>query len=273
VLEWLRRIDRETAAGLIGGCHLDDGDSDETMPIAGLEWSGPVTPVALVLLDGRRLPSRRLLAKAHVVDSRPGAPLAAAVNAGRPPADAAEREMRKVLSRAAIDPDRLRSHAARRAVAVLAWKLERERVPSEEERRTAYMALIAGDDALARRGKLLFRRLADMCRGQHRPVPEDCHWRLVCLARMTGDLQEAVAVSGILHEPEAPKDVLCHKLLASTRCAALIDLWEVTAQARLLREAEKALNIARAIAADDEEVRALRWRLARAREQAGIDRR
>lgn len=273
VLDWATRTDREMADALIVGCDLDDGDSEETIPITGVEWSDTGPPVALVLRDGRRLPVPRLAGKGQLVDSRPGAPLAAAVDAARPPADAAEREMRKVLRRAGIDPDRLRSPAARRAVAVLAWKLERGRVPSDEERRSAYLGLTAGDDALARRGKLLFRRLVDLCREKHWPIPEDCHWRLACLARTTGDLQEAIAVSDILHERERPQDEVSCKLLATTRCAALIDLWDVTAQGRLLREAKKAFKVAWAIAADDEEVGALRWRLKRALEQAGIERR
>jgi hypothetical protein len=181
--------------------------------------------------------------------------------------------MRKVLSRAGIDADRLRSAEARRAVAVLAWKLEHERVPSGEERRAAYLALIAGDDALARKGKLLFRGLVEMCHRRNLPVPEDCHWRLACLARTTGDLREAVAVSDILHQADRPKDEVRRKLLATTRCAALIDLWEVNAQAGLIREADKAFKVAWAIAPNDEEVEALRWRLNRALELAGINRR
>lgn len=272
VLDWLTRTDRGTADALMAGCELDDGDSEETMLIAGMEWSDAAVPVALVLRDGRRLPVRRLAGKAQLLDSRPGSPLAAAIEAARSPAEAAEREMRKVLSRAGIDADRLRSGAARRAVAVLAWKLERGRVPSSEERRAAYLALIAGDDALARKGKLLFRRLMEMCHRQNLPVPEDCHWRLACLARTTGDLQEAVAVSDILHQADRPKDEVCRKLLATTRCAALIDLWEVNAQAGLIREADKAFKVARAIASKDEEVEALRWRLNRALELAGLER-
>jgi hypothetical protein len=273
VLDWLTRTDRETAVALIAGCELDDGDSEETMPIAGLEWSDTAVPVALVLRDGRRLPMRRLAGKAQLVDSRPGAPLAAAIGAVRPPAESAEREMRGVLSRAGIDADRLRSAEARRSVAVLAWKLERGRVPSGEERRAAYLALIAGDDALARKGKLLFRGLVEMCHRRNLPVPEDCHWRLACLARTTGDLREAVAVSDILHQADRPKDEVRRKLLATTRCAALIDLWEVNAQAGLIREADKAFKVAWAIAPNDEEVEALRWRLNRALELAGINRR
>nr|WP_294553516.1 hypothetical protein [uncultured Rhodopila sp.] len=270
VLDWLTRTDRETVAGLIAGCALDDGDSDETFAIHGLDWSDAGKPVALVLRDGRRLPVRRLAATAHLVDRRPGAPLAAAIEAARKPADPAENEMRKVLSRAGIDADRLRSAAARRAVAVVAWKLERERVPSGEERQAAYLALIAGDDALASRGKLIFRRLVEICQQQHVPVPEDCHWRLACLARTSGDLLEAVAASDILHRHDRPKDDVCRKLLAARRCAALIDLWEVNAQAALLREAEKAFKVAWAVAPREEEVDALRGRLNRAIERAGI---
>ena len=273
VLDWLKRTDRETAAGLIAGCDLDDGDSDETIAVAGLDWSDAGTPVALVLQDGRRLPVRRLAAKAHLVDSRPGAPLAAALNADRPPVDPAETEMRKVLRRAGIDADGLRSAAARRAVAVLAWKLERGRVPSGEERQAAYMALIAGDDALARRGKLMFHRLAEMCHQQNLPVPEDCHWRLARLARTIGDLREAVAVSDILNDRDRVKGDLCRKLLATTRCAALIDLWEVNAQPDLVSEAENAFKAAWAIGPREEELDALRGRLNRALDRAGIDRR
>ena len=82
VLDWLTRTDRETVAGLIAGRALDDGDSDETFAIHGLDWSDAGKPVALVLRDGRRLPVRRLAATAHLVDRRPGAPLS---SPGRPP--------------------------------------------------------------------------------------------------------------------------------------------------------------------------------------------
>jgi hypothetical protein len=270
VLDWLTRTDRARAESLIAGCALDDGDSDEMSPIDGFDWSGSGMPAALLLRDGRRVPVRRLGPEALVVDSRPGAPLAAAIGAAEPPADRAAREMRKVLSRAGIDADRLRSREARRAVAVLAWKLERGRVASGEERQAAYMALIAGDDALARRGKLMFRRLVELCQQQRLPVPDDCYWRLACLARTSGDLWEAIAISDILHDRDRPMDDLCRKLLATTRCAALIDLWEVTAQASLVRDAEKAFHVALAIAPREAEIDALRSRLKRAIERAGI---
>nr|WP_294525544.1 hypothetical protein [uncultured Rhodopila sp.] len=272
VLDWLKRAPRETAAALIAGCELDDGDSDEVMPIGGFEWSDGAAPVALILQDGQRLPVRRLAADAQVVDSRPGAPLAAAIDATRSPAQAAEREMRKVLAKAGIDADGLRSAEARRAVAVLAWKLDRGQVPPDEERQAAYVALIAGDDATARRGKLMFRRLLDMCVRRNLPVPEDSHWRLACLARHTGNPQEAVAASDILHQKDRPKDQVCRKLLATTRCAALLDLWDATQEAALVREAERAFKVARAIAPRDEEVDTLRRRLNRVLELAGLDR-
>ena len=83
VLEWVLRTDRETAVALIVGCDLDDGEANLAIPIAGLDWSDAAQPVAFVLDDGRRLPVRRLVASARVVDGRPGAPLVAAVDATR----------------------------------------------------------------------------------------------------------------------------------------------------------------------------------------------
>ena len=270
VLGWIARTGRETAEALIVGSELDDGDSDQAVLIAGLEWSGADQPVAFVLADGRREPMRRLVANAQLVDARPGAPLVTAVAAARSPAEARDIEMRRVLSASGIDADRLRSPEARRAVAVFAWRLERGRIPSPDERHAAYMAFIGGDIALARKGKLLLHRLMAICGEQNRPVPDDIYWRLASLARNAGDLQDAIAVSDILHQPDRPIDEACRKLLATTRCAALIDLWDVNAQPVLLRKAERAFKVAWAISAQDEEVDNLRWRLNRALERAGM---
>jgi hypothetical protein len=270
VLKWLEQTDRETATALVVGCELDDGDSEQAALIAGLEWSDAARAVALVLDDGRRVPVRRLVAKAQLVDPRAGAPLARAVDASRSPAETAEREMRRVLGNAGIDPDRLRSPDARRAVAVFAWKLDRGRLPSADERQAAYMAFISHDAALERRGKVMLGRLVALCGVQNLRIPDDLWWRLASLARHTGDLREAIAVSDILHRPDRPRDEICRKLLAMTRCAALIDLWDVNAQPELLRQAEQAFKVARAIGSRDEEVDNLHWRLRRALERAGI---
>ncbi len=48
VLEWLAHADRRTAVALIAGCELDDGDSDQAVPVAALEWPDAGLPVALL---------------------------------------------------------------------------------------------------------------------------------------------------------------------------------------------------------------------------------
>ncbi len=272
VLNWVARTDRETAAAIVIGCELDDGLSLQAVPIASLEWSDAAQPAAFVLSDGRRVPVRRLVAGAKLVDSRPGAPLPTAISSAHSPVPAAEREMRRTLGKAGIDADRLRSPDARRAVAVFAWKLERARVPSADERTAAYLAFIAGDTALAHKGKLMLSRLVAICGELNLPVPEDCHWRLACLARNTGNLREAVAVSDILYDRQQLQDADCRKLLATTRCAALLDLAEADpgGERDHLREAQKAFNVAWAIAPRDAEVDALRWRLNHGLRRAGL---
>jgi hypothetical protein len=175
-----------------------------------------------------------------------------------------------VLGNAGIDPDRLRSPEARRAVAVFAWKLDRGRVPSEDERQAAYLALIGGDSALERRGKVMLQRLVALCDTQGLPVPDDLWWRLASLARRTGDPGEAIAVSAIVHDEHGLEDEVCRKLLAMTRCAALIDFWDINAQPDLLRAAKRAFAVAWAIGPRDEEVQNLRWRLRHSTDRAGI---
>ena len=72
VLVWLAQTGRATATALLVGCEPGDGDAEQAALIAGLEWSDAARPMAFALADGSRMPVQRLVAKAQLVDSRPG---------------------------------------------------------------------------------------------------------------------------------------------------------------------------------------------------------
>ena len=91
-------------------------------------------------------------------------------------------------------------------------------------------------------------------------------WRVWLAAH--GDPGEAIAVSAIVHDEHGLEDEVCRKLLAMTRCAALIDLWDINAQPDLLRAAKRAFAVAWAIGPRDEEVQDLRWRLRHSTDRA-----
>ena len=66
------------------------------------------------------------------------------------------------------------------------------------------------------------------------------------------------------------RDPQARKLLATTRVGALLDLWRVTRETALVRQAERAFKVAWALGRDDAEVLELRPGLNRALEQAGL---
>jgi len=269
VLSWLSRVGPEEGRRLLIGCALDDGDSADAVPIVGVEWGSGATPLALSLEAGGRKLFRQVAGGA-VVDGRPGAPLIAAIEAARTPAELAERVERRELVQAGVNPDRLDGAVDRRAVMALCRCLAARNVPPAEVRRAAYLALRAGEDAeKARSGARLFRAVFALCREAGATVPDDCHWRLAWFLRQAGELREAVAVSDILHSGDV-RDPQARNLLATTRVGALLQLWRVTREAKLVRQADQAFKVAWATGRDDEEVLALRPALNRALEQARL---
>ncbi len=278
VLAWLGRVGPEEGRRLLAGCALDDGESEDALPIAGLEWGPGSAPLALLLEGGGRKLFRQV-AGGVVVDARPGAPLVAAIEAARTPGELAELAERRELVRAGVNPDSLGSTEDRRAVLALHRSLADGSVPPAEVRRAAYLALRAGGRAeTGRWGARLFREVFALCRNAGSAVPDDCHWRLAALLRQAGELREAIAVSDVLHTDVLHTDVLhrgtvrdpqARKLLATTRVGALLELWRATREVELVRQADRAFKVAWAIGRDDAEVQALRPALNRALEQTG----
>jgi hypothetical protein len=269
VLAWLSRVGPEEGQRLLIGCELDDGESDDTLPIVGIERSAAGAPVALLLEDSGRKPFRQLAGGA-VVDARPGAPLVTAIEAARTPAELAERTERGELVKAGINPDRLGSAEDRRAVLALCRTLAGWLLPTLEIRRAAYLALRAGGQAEnARAGARLFREVFAVCQAAGVAVPDDCHWRLATLLRHAGELREALAVSDVLVSGGI-RDEQARKLLATTRVGALLELWRMTRATTLVRQADQAFKIAWALGRDDPEVLELRPALNRALGQAGL---
>jgi len=269
VVAWLSRVGPQEGQRLLIGCALDDGESDDTVPIVGLDWGPGATPLALLLEGGARRLFRQV-AGGVVVDARPGAPLVAAIEMARTPAELAERAERRELVQAGVNPDKLASAEHRRAVLALGRQVATGSLPAPELRRAAYLALRAGGQAEnARAGARMFRDVFALCAAAGTPVPDDCHWRLAALLRQAGELREAVAVSDVLHTGEM-RDPQARKLLATTRVGALLDLWRVTRETALVRQVERAFKVARALGRDDAEVLELRPGLNRALEQAGL---
>jgi hypothetical protein len=164
VLSWLSRAGTVEGRRLLIGCALDDGVNTDTVPIVGLEWGVGGAPLALLLEGGGRKLFRQV-ADGAVVDARPGAPLVAAIEAARTPAELAERGERRELVQAGVNPDRLGSTEDRRAVLALCPNLAARRVPPAEVRRAAHLALRAGGQAEnARSGARLFREVFALCR-------------------------------------------------------------------------------------------------------------
>jgi hypothetical protein len=269
VLSWLPRVGPDEGQRLLIGCALDDGDSADAVPIVGLDWGVGTAPLALLLEGGQRKLFRQV-AGGVVVDARPGAPLLAAIEAARTPAELAEKAERRELVQAGVNPDRLSGSEDRRAVVALCRCLAAKSLPSAEIRRTAYLALRAGGDAeKARSGARLFRAVFALCRSSGSAVPDDCHWRLATFLRHAGEVREAIAVSEVLHSG-AVRDQQARKLLATTRVGALLQLWRVTRETELVRQAAQAFRIAWAIGRDDAEVLELRPALNRALEESGL---
>ncbi len=268
-LSWLARVGPAEGRRLLIGCELDDGESADTVPIVGLEWGAGAAPLALLLEGGGRKLFKQVAGGA-VVDGRPGAPLVAAIEAARTPAELAERAERRELVQAGVNPDRLGGTENRRAILALCRRIAAGSLPSAEVRRAAYLALRAGGDAeKARSGARLFREVFALCRESGSAVPDDCHWQLATFLRHAGELREAIAVSEVLHSGDV-RDPQALKLLATTRVGALLELWRVTREAGLVRQAAQAFKVAWAVGRDDAEVLELRPALNRALDQAGL---
>lgn len=266
VLIWLSRVGAQDAARLLIGCALDDGDSDEAIPIVALDAERKV-----VTLQGGRRVLLRAVRAGEVVDCRPDAPLVQAIANQWSAAERLEREENAELARAGIAVGRLASGEDRRAALAFLRKTARGELPGYGERHGFYLALRAGGDAgLARLGARMFAQLAERFEATG-GVPDDLHWRRAWCLRSSGQLREAVAVSDVLHAGRV-KDAGAQKVLATTRAGALLDLFEVTGEVKWLSLAERAAKVAYAIDPNGEEVSAVYRRFRTLRDRAGRER-
>lgn len=260
VVVWVSRVGASTAAPLLVGCELDDGINEETFSIVAFD----AAVSAVTLEDGRRV---RLASfkDCVVLDRRADHPLVAAVEASRTPEDLRDRAE---LARAGIRADRLGSTEARGAVLAALRAEEDGALPDYGGRHAFYLAMsAAGDAGLMRVAEPVFDRLAWRFAAAGREVPGDLYWRRAALLRSLGRWQEAVAVSEVLHQGVV-KGSVDRMLLATTRAAALLDLYEATGAVRWLSLAERACGVAKAIAPGDEIVRDVWIRLSRLRAAA-----
>jgi hypothetical protein len=255
VLVWLSRVDADDARRLLVGCALDDGVSDEAVPIVELD----VERKAVTLEGGRRL----LLVGVRdgaIVDPRPDAPLARSIEEQWNAAERLERQQRAELARAGINADLLASAADQRTVLAFLRLMAAGELPGAEERQRFYLALsAAGDAALTRTGARVFAELAERSEAAG-GVPDDLYWRRTWFLRASSQLREAVAVSDALHMGKV-KEQGARKLLATTRAAALLDLFEATGEVKWVALADRAIRVANAIAPEDDEVKAVYRRL------------
>jgi len=175
----------------------------------------------------------------------------------------------KALGKIGLDATRFASTDARTAVLSLAAALDHGAIPDAPARQAAYDALKCTEQQTQRMGAQMFKRLATQCAANRQPVPDDIHWRVACLLRYAGALRDAIAASNVLNGPEI-RDRGARKILATTRAASLLDLWEATHEAMHVRDADAAFRLAWGIDRHDEELQALRRALNRAIEQAGL---
>jgi len=263
VLVWLSRVGADEGQRLLVGCALDDGTSDEAVPIVALDAERK----GVTLQGGRRL----LLAgvrDGEIIDPRPDAPLVGAIAAQWTPAELMERQERAELAHAGIDADRLASGEDRQAALAFLRMTAAGELPGPEERHRFYLALSAtGETGLARIGARVLGQLADRFAAAG-SVPDDLYWRRTWFLRAGGQLREAVAVSDALHMGQV-KEQGARKLLATTRAAALLDLFDTTREVKWLALADRAARVAYALAPEEEEVKAVYRRFQAVRGQVG----
>ena len=126
LLPWLGWIDRDEVARLLTGCELDDGHSDEFLPIES--YDGAAATVTLV--GGRRLSLRRV-SNGAIVDRRPGWPLLAAIEGAKTPLERREAQVQKQLRLRRLDPNSFRSAEDREQVLGFLELVEKGGVPAE----------------------------------------------------------------------------------------------------------------------------------------------
>ena len=257
VLAWLPRVPPETAAELLVGCGFHDGQSDslDVALIAAVD----VGRATFTLAGSDKPMSLRRFRDGEFIDTRPGAPLAAAIAASRTPAELRDEVEQRAVRRAGFEPGKLPSGEARRAVLAMVELDAAGGTPDEAQRAAFYQAVRAGGDAGTARSAA---RLLGNARQRFEAVgqiPEDLHWQLAALLRQAGEWPKAVQAAGVLYSrPGLAEKTRLY--LASTMAGSLLDLAGARPTPALLAEAERALKIAWALDAGEEGLRNM-WRM------------
>jgi hypothetical protein len=237
---------------VVSGCALDNGVDGEPSRIKDLDFERRV----VILANGRRA-ALRGLPDAILLDTRPGAPLAAAVESCWSPQERRSREVDKKLRTARIDPARLRSPEDRERVLAFLSAVHAGDAPNASRTGAFYEALSFGNDpGLARVGARALDDLAGTISKTGARPPDALHWQRASLLRAANKLKEAVAASEILFTTGV-RDEGARKFLATTRAAALLDLFEARRAPDLLARAWESAGIAFAIDQNDEKVQAV----------------
>ena len=259
VLAWLQRAAPERAGELLAGCGFHDGQSDslDATVIVAVDVA-----LATVTLAGAARPvSLRRFRGGEFIDTRPGAPLAAAIAASRTPAELRDADEQLAVRRAGFDPGKLRSGEARRAVLAMVELDAAGGTPNEAQRAAFYQAVRVGNAGMARSAARL--QMAARQRFEAAgTVPEDLHWQLAALLRQAGDWQSAVTAASVLYARPELRDKT-RLFLASTLAGSLLDLASVQPTPALLSQAERALEIALALDRRDEALQIMRRTLDR----------
>ena len=258
LLPWLGWIDRDEVARLLTGCELDDGDSNEFLPIES--YDGVAATVTLV--GGRRLSLRRV-SNGAIVDRRPGWPLLAAIEGAKTPLERREAQVQKQLRLRRVDPNSLRSAEDREQVLGFLELVEKGELPAEPALRAFTEAMKpAASAAKHRRAAQALRAVMAMC-ARHGDTPPSLPWRLAWFLNQSGQFDEVVA---LCEAPQARAMQGMHRAyLATIRASALLALANIGHDGRLLDQAEAALKIAYAIDGGSDEVKAVYRELTRMR--------
>jgi hypothetical protein len=260
LLRWMTRAEADELRPLLINCGLDDGLSDDLMPISDVDTSDRI----LVLAGGRRVPLRTVLQGA-IVDNRPGWPLLAAYAASRTPAEQQEAADRSALRRLGIDPDRLGSAQERRVVLTFLRAQESGATISEPALEAFHEAMKrSADTALYRRAAAALQGLRES--GGDRSL-HSLLWRLAWFLNRSGDHEAALAVS---ESPEATRlQGMNRAIMAAIRASALIVLGRSRQDSGLLDKAEVSIRIARSSGSAPEIVDTLVGALRAARVKIG----
>jgi len=261
LLRWMTRADPDQLRVLLIGCALDDGTSDDLLPIADVAIADRV----VVLAGGRRI-SLRTVPQGAIVDRRPGFPLLTAYADSRTPAEQQEAAERADLRQRGVDPDRLGSPDDRRIVLTFLRAQEQGAEISEPALDAFSEAMKrSADIPLYRRAATAVRLLAESSARRGARTPVTLTWRLAWFLTHSGAHEAAIALS---ETPEARRLPGMHRAyMAGIRASALIALGRMRHDSGLLDQAEQSIRTALAAGSEKDVVNTLYGTLRAARLQ------